>query len=70
MLVKPTSLAREYDANDIVCILNQAQACAFVRNGAELCDIYLSYDKRKFVYIFERGKVQRLMELWAKHELD
>ena len=70
MLVKPSSLIKEYDANDIVCIKNPLQAAAYVRNGAELCEVFLSYDKMKFVYLFERKKTQKLKELWDRHKLD
>lgn len=70
MLVKPSSLANQYNANDIVAIMNPVQAAAYVRNGAELCEVFLSYDKNKFVYLFERNKTQHLKELWDKHELD
>lgn len=66
---------REYDyfSDDIVRILNIDQAAAYLKNGVELIDIYVSKDKVKdkdlLVFVFDRESSKPFFELWKKHEL-
>lgn len=69
MIIKQNTVKDEYDAFNTVCILNPLQAARFVKFGAKLCDIYLSHDQSRFVYVFTKSEVADLMEKWRKHEL-
>lgn len=66
---------REYDyfSDDIVRILNIDQAAAYLKNGVELIDIYVSKDKVKdkdlLVFVFDRESSKPFFDLWCKHEL-
>lgn len=64
---------KEFDKNNIVKIINPAQASAYSVNGATLIDAYPSrhYETGKpiMIYVFERDKTEGFYDLWCKHEL-
>lgn len=64
---------KRYSPSDVVRIVNFRQAAAYIKNGAQLLDIYASKDFKKdellLVYIFNRKETTQLYDLWCKHEL-
>lgn len=69
MIIRQNTVKEEYDAFDSIGIRNPSQAARFVKHGAKLCDIYLSKDGDKFVYVFTKSEIAPLMEKWNRYEL-
>jgi len=50
-------------------ILNVAQVSAYLKNGAQLLDIYVGRDE-KLCFVFPKDNFTRdLFDKWVKHEL-
>lgn len=63
----------DYFSDDVVRIGNLYQSMAYISNGGELLDIYTSRNRRTndpiLIFVFDRGSVKELYDLWCKHEL-
>lgn len=64
---------KKYYPSDVVRLVNIKQVIAYLKNGAELLDVYPSFDNKNgspiLVYIFNRKDTTALYDLWCKHEL-
>lgn len=65
---------KEYYISDVVRIINISQVIAYLKNGAELYDLYTSVDrddpnKNLLVFIFNRSETKELYDKWCKREL-
>jgi hypothetical protein len=65
---------KKYIPSEIVRIINISQVIGYLNHGAELLDVYPSYDyksdKQILVFIFNRKDTTQLYDLWCKHELN
>ena len=66
---------RKYNVfdDDIVRIVNLAQATAYIKNDVMPIDIYASRDKNNdkniLVFLFSRSETKEVYDLWCRHEL-
>ena len=71
--VKSELTHKTYAVNDVVRIVNPAQAAMYMAHGAELLDLYVSRDYKThwpmMVYIFDREATTPLYDGWCKHSL-
>jgi hypothetical protein len=63
-----------YDPNNAVRIINMQQLAAYMANGVELLDIYISKDyktnKPILVGIVDKEDSYESYKLWCDHKLD
>lgn len=64
---------KKYYPSEVVRLVNIKQVIAYLKNEAELLDVYPSFDSKTgnpiLVFIFSRKDTTRLYDLWCKHEL-
>lgn len=64
----------DYFGSDIIRIVNIYQAMAYISNGAEVIDIYTSYERETnkpiLVFVFNKEQTKPLFDAWCKHELE
>lgn len=62
-----------YDPSKVVRILNQLQACKYIKHNCLPLDIYPSIDFKTgqdvLVYIFDREQSRDLYSAWCDHKL-
>lgn len=73
-MVKSNFTGKVYDPNKAVRILNMQQLAAYMANGVELLDLYISKDYKTerpiLVGIVDRDDSYESYKLWCNHKLD
>ena len=73
-MVKSNFTGKMYDPNNAVRIVNMQQLAAYMANGVELLDIYISKDyktnKPILVGIVDKEDSYESYKLWCDHKLD
>ena len=73
-MVKSNFTGKMYDPNNSVRIINMQQLAAYMANGVELLDIYISKDyktnKPILVGIVDKEDSYESYKLWCDHKLD
>lgn len=69
-IVKSNVTGIEYNASDVVRIVNYQQAIYYINNHVKLLDVYPSIDNKSkrpiFVYIFNRFESKDAYDTWCK----
>ena len=73
-MIKSNFTGKLYDPNKSVRIINMQQLAAYMANGVELLDIYISRDyktdKPILVGIVDKEASYESYQLWCDHKLD
>jgi hypothetical protein len=72
--VKSNINDNEYDAKDVVRIVNQKQILFYINSGVYPIDLYASYDERNdrkiVVMIFEKERTKELYQKWCNYDVE